>query len=180
MCQLTLCGTCRAFSAKEATEARLPLEHLRKADREGYFYRIGDRRFEDGYLFKNYNVRNLSLEEGVPPLEELQRFNQVWPGEPCTPLSSAVCLAPLSDYDCAIGTAGGEDFAGLQFTGCCLHGAHRRRGRGAGIGPQGTVVVLSVTLDMRVWRMPAGGGGGSSCRHRQRRRGAGAADGGSG
>ena len=68
---------CRAFSPKEATDARLPLEHLRKPDREGYFYRIGDRRFEDGYLFKSYNVRNLSLEEGVPPLEELQRFNQV-------------------------------------------------------------------------------------------------------
>ena len=84
MCQLTLCGTCRAFSAKEATEARLPLEHLRKADREGYFYRIGDRRFEDGYLFKSYNVRNLSLEEGVPPLEELQRFNQVTFCEPTT------------------------------------------------------------------------------------------------
>ena len=68
--------TCRAFSPKEATEARLPVEHLRKLDREGFFYRIGDRRFEDGYLFKSYNVRNLSLEEGVPPLEELQRFNQ--------------------------------------------------------------------------------------------------------
>ncbi len=53
------------------------MEHLRRPDREGYFYRIGDRRFEDGYLFKSYNVRNLSLEEGVPPLEELQRFNQV-------------------------------------------------------------------------------------------------------
>lgn len=67
----------RAFSHKEANDARLPVEQLRKHDSEGFFYRIGDRRFEDGYLFRSYNVRNLSLEEGVPPLEELQRFNQV-------------------------------------------------------------------------------------------------------
>jgi len=68
---------CRAFSSKEANDARLPVEQLRKPNSEGFYYRIGDRRFEDGYLFKSYNVRNLSLEEGVPPLEELQRFNQV-------------------------------------------------------------------------------------------------------
>ena len=68
---------CRAFSPKEAADARLVVERVPRAGREGVWFRVGDRYFEDGYLLRHYNVRNLSLEEGVPPLEELQRFNQV-------------------------------------------------------------------------------------------------------
>ena len=74
---LTRRPLCRAFSPKEAADARLVVERVPRAGREGVWFRVGDRYFEDGYLLRHYNVRNLSLEEGVPPLEELQRFNQV-------------------------------------------------------------------------------------------------------
>ena len=82
---LTAQVLCRAFSPKEAADARLVVERVPRVGREGVWFRVGDRYFEDGYLLRHYNVRNLSLEEGVPPLEELQRFNQVtqaWQSSP--------------------------------------------------------------------------------------------------
>lgn len=33
------------------------------------------RRFRDGYIFKDVAVKTLQLVDGVPPVDELQRFN---------------------------------------------------------------------------------------------------------
>ena len=57
------------------------LEQKRKADLSGYFYLLNGARYEDGYLVRSYALKNLSLEEGLPPLEDLQRFNQVGVGK---------------------------------------------------------------------------------------------------
>lgn len=51
----------------------------KKRGNEGGFYYLlnGSQRFEDGYLLKQVAVKSLVLEEALPPLDELQRFNQV-------------------------------------------------------------------------------------------------------
>ena len=70
----------RAFSPGAAKEHRLVLEQKRKPDLTGYFYLLNGARYEDGYLVRTYALKNLSLEEGLPPLEDLQRFNQARAG----------------------------------------------------------------------------------------------------
>ena len=69
----------RAFSETEAKEHRLLVEKKRSTEGEGGFYYLlnGSQRFEDGYLVKPVAVKSLVLEEALPPLDELQRFNQV-------------------------------------------------------------------------------------------------------
>ena len=38
---------------------------------------IGGRRFRDGYELRDVSFKGLRAEESLPPLEEIQRFNQV-------------------------------------------------------------------------------------------------------
>ena len=66
----------RAFSPADAKEARLVLEQRRKPDMSGYYYVLNGARYEDGYLVRSYALKNLQAEEALPPLEDLQRFNQ--------------------------------------------------------------------------------------------------------
>ena len=66
----------RAFSPADAKEARLLLEQRRRPDGGGYFYQLNGARYEDGYLLRSYALKNLQAEEALPPLEDLQRFNQ--------------------------------------------------------------------------------------------------------
>lgn len=69
----------RAFSETEAKEHRLLVEKKRSTEGDGGFYYLlnGNQRFEDGYLVKPVAAKSLVLEEALPPLDELQRFNQV-------------------------------------------------------------------------------------------------------
>jgi transcription elongation factor len=67
----------RAFSPADAKEARLLLEQRRRPDGGGYYYTLNGARYEDGYLLRSYALQNLQAEEALPPLEDLQRFNQV-------------------------------------------------------------------------------------------------------
>ncbi|KAK9820946.1 hypothetical protein WJX81_001276 [Elliptochloris bilobata] len=68
----------RAFSETEAKEHRLLVEKKRSAEGGGFYYLLnGSQRFEDGYLVKPVAVKSLVLEEALPPLDELQRYNQV-------------------------------------------------------------------------------------------------------
>ena len=57
------------------------MEKKRTTEGDGGFYYLlnGNQRFEDGYLVKPVAVKSLVLEEALPPLDELQRFNQVPP-----------------------------------------------------------------------------------------------------
>ena len=40
-------------------------------------YFIGSRRFRDGYELRDVSFKGLRAEEALPPLDEIQRFNQV-------------------------------------------------------------------------------------------------------
>ena len=67
----------RAFAEGEAKEHRLLVEKKRGQDGSGFYFLLnGAQRFEDGYLLKQVAVKSLLLEEALPPLDELQRFNQ--------------------------------------------------------------------------------------------------------
>lgn len=67
----------RAFSPADAKDQGLIVEQRRKADSTGYYYILKNQHYEDGYLIKQYGRARLQLISGLPPLEELQRFNQV-------------------------------------------------------------------------------------------------------
>ncbi len=67
----------RAFAEGEAKEHRLLVEKKRGQDGSGFYFVLnGSQRFEDGYLLKQVALKSLMLEEALPPLDELQRFNQ--------------------------------------------------------------------------------------------------------
>lgn len=70
-------GLRRAFSPADAKEAGLIVEQRRKPGGSGYYYILRNQHYEDGYLVKQYGRARLELVSGLPPLEELQRFNQV-------------------------------------------------------------------------------------------------------
>jgi transcription elongation factor len=70
-------GLRRAFSPADAKDAGLIVEQRRKPGGSGYYYILRNQHYEDGYLVKQYGRARLELVSGLPPLEELQRFNQV-------------------------------------------------------------------------------------------------------
>lgn len=43
----------------------------------GYDYFLNNQRFTDGYLVRSFALKSLAAVEGVPNVDELQRFNQV-------------------------------------------------------------------------------------------------------
>lgn len=53
------------------------MEQRRKPGGSGYHYILRNQHYEDGYLVKQYGRARLELVSGLPPLEELQHFNQV-------------------------------------------------------------------------------------------------------
>ena len=70
----------RAFAEGEAKEHRLLVEKKRGQDGSGFYFVLNSsQRFEDGYLLKQVALKSLLLEEALPPLDELQRFNQARP-----------------------------------------------------------------------------------------------------
>ena len=82
-------GLRRAFSPADAKDAGLIVEQRRKPGGSGYYYILRNQHYEDGYLVKQYGRARLELISGLPPLEELQRFNQVRQIAPtCNPLVS--------------------------------------------------------------------------------------------
>lgn len=72
----------RAFNADEARTHRLDVVQQRdRVSGDVYFILNGTNRFHDGYLVKTVSLKSLSLEESLPPLDELQRFNAAAQGE---------------------------------------------------------------------------------------------------
>ena len=79
---MNMCWETRAFSPQEASDHRLPVEK-RRNNTNGYDYLLNSNRFTDGYLVRAFALKSLVTVEGVPDVDELQRFNQVrhlaWP-----------------------------------------------------------------------------------------------------
>ena len=69
-------GWARAFSPQEAKDHRLVVEQ-RRNNSGGYDYLMNNSRFSDGYLIRAFALKSLTAVEGVPDVDELQRFNQV-------------------------------------------------------------------------------------------------------
>ena len=47
-------------------------------DNDGYIYNLGSMRFQDGYLLKGVSLKGvIPIMDSLPPIDELQRFNQV-------------------------------------------------------------------------------------------------------
>ena len=67
----------RAFSLADAKDQGLIVEQRRKPGGSGFYYILKNQHYEDGYLLKQYGRARLELVTGLPPLEELQRFNEV-------------------------------------------------------------------------------------------------------
>ncbi|BDA45194.1 Transcription elongation factor SPT5 [Coccomyxa sp. Obi] len=67
----------RAFSLADAKDQGLIVEQRRKPGGSGNYYILKNQHYEDGYLIKQYGRARLELVSGLPPLEELQRFNEV-------------------------------------------------------------------------------------------------------
>lgn len=42
----------------------------------GYDYFLNNNRFADGYMVRSFAIKSLAPVEGVPDVDELQRFNQ--------------------------------------------------------------------------------------------------------
>jgi hypothetical protein len=77
-------GEGRPFSEAEAREHRLIVEKRVRRDSTdgGYVYFLNgntQQYYADGYLFKQVSIKSLLLVEGLPPVDELTRFNQVLP-----------------------------------------------------------------------------------------------------
>ncbi|KAK9811747.1 hypothetical protein WJX72_009461 [[Myrmecia] bisecta] len=66
----------KAFSVQDAKEHRLVVEQRRNHEGD-YEYMLNGMRFVDGYMVRQVATKTLILEEAMPPLDELQRFNQV-------------------------------------------------------------------------------------------------------
>ena len=66
----------RAFSPKEAAEHRLPAEQ-RRNNTGGYDYLLNGQRYSDGYLLRSFALKSITAVEGLPDMDELQRFNAV-------------------------------------------------------------------------------------------------------
>eukprot|EP00884_Botryococcus_braunii_P016048 jgi/Botrbrau1/3126/Bobra.0070s0099.1 len=72
----------KPFSEAEAREHRLIVEKRVRRDSTdgGYIYFLNgntQQYYADGYLFKQVSIKSLLLVEGLPPVDELTRFNQV-------------------------------------------------------------------------------------------------------
>ncbi|KAK9835687.1 hypothetical protein WJX74_005873 [Apatococcus lobatus] len=67
----------RAFKHEEANSHGVLVEKRRDAYDAEISYFIGSRRFRDGYELRDVSFKGLRAEEALPPLEEIQRFNQV-------------------------------------------------------------------------------------------------------
>jgi transcription elongation factor SPT5 len=66
----------RAFNPDEARSFRLDVDQVRNRETGAVEYVLGgSQRFQDGYLVKKLSLKSLAPEDGVPPLNELQRFN---------------------------------------------------------------------------------------------------------
>lgn len=65
----------RAFNPDEARSFQMEVQQQR--DRSGEIQHIlnNSQRFSRGYLIKTVAIKSLNLEDGIPPLDELQRFN---------------------------------------------------------------------------------------------------------
>lgn len=72
-----LACTLRAFKHEEANSHGVLVEKRRDAYDAEISYFIGSRRFRDGYELRDVSFKGLRAEEALPPLEEIQRFNQV-------------------------------------------------------------------------------------------------------
>ena len=49
----------------------------RRNNSGGYDYLLNTSRFTDGYLIRAFALKSLATVEGMPDVDELQRFNQV-------------------------------------------------------------------------------------------------------
>lgn len=84
------------------------MEKKRSTEGDGGFYYLlnGNQRFKDGYLVKPVAVKSLVLEEALPPLDELQRFNQV-PLARCIMHWRAVTRCCATVGACSVGRSSG-------------------------------------------------------------------------
>ena len=66
----------RAFNLEEAKSYKMDVHEQRDRYTGEVLYILNNnQRFSRGYLIKEVSIKSLSVEEGLPPLDELQRFN---------------------------------------------------------------------------------------------------------
>lgn len=100
-------GERRPFSEAEAREHRLMVEKRvnRNSTEGGYLYYLNGNQqqyYADGYLYKPVSIKSLLLVEGLPPVDEITRYNQVCTA-PSPPATTRMCRLQRRQHLCAVG-----------------------------------------------------------------------------
>lgn len=127
-------GGHRPFSEAEAREHRLMVEkRVNRASTEGgYLYYLNGNQqqyYADGYLYKPVSLKSLLLVEGLPPVDEITRYNQVCLA--CSPRATT-CNIPMHKLLHRLVVGIRQHNVVLTLVAVGIHGGARGRNGGRG------------------------------------------------